>query len=917
MSRHQIISILTLLLFTFIGNAQPESDIAALEAALMAFGENANDPVGKAEIADKLAFEFILKNELESALHYNQVSEQLKAGSDQSVFLKNYRHLGLIYTRMRHFPRAKLYLEKALRHALDDRDELNQARLYADLGDWYYRLKNYEEATQNYHSALTLFTTLPDQDNNVAFVKMALGAVYFDKGSPGRASIEYEDARVILVRAFGDNDKSLIPLLTGEGKALMAYGDFALAESRLIEALEITENTFGRNHVETAKALINLAILELKLGKTDQAERFGNDAISLLTENPEGEGDRISHDDELIRLREVQAHIYLDRFSNSGEAHFLTKADSIIRHGLKTIDNALMGFSFELDRMNFVKRHQSLYDLALSVDKMKWNNSTSKSAISENAFQTVERSKAQVLNSLVHDVQVKKISGIPEDLIQKEHTLKNSLNRLKTQQALLTPASPEYATLSEALLTTRNDYEAFITKMETDFPQYFNLRYRKTEVTLGHLRSVLGKNDALISYYLESDVFHIFYVDLEEVIWLTYDKDVIFEGQEVYKPESKFKIFNQTIFGKKKGPDIETVPVPTKIIDTQPSYALDDAIQFYTKSIRKFEKELFIKSSRSLYEKLIYPIEGKLKNKKHLIIIPDGELHNIPFEALLTKALQSGKSVKYNKLPYLIKDFTISYHHSAGLFYETRLMQIQNEKTFVGFAPVFDDSLRNGWVWNSKDYLRDTTYYLDYSNLRAISNSGKRKFKELKYSKDEVVSIAKLFAKDDDNAEVFLYGEASEGNFKSKTEGTDIVHVASHSFVDFVNPESSGLAFAQNEKHSTEDGILYTPETFSLKLSADLLVLSSCESGAGKIAEGEGLLSLTRGFLFSGAKNALVSLWRISDRTTSRFMVDFYKSLLTDQKTYSKALRAAKLKAINNEKTAAPRYWSSFVLIGR
>lgn len=115
---------------------------------------------------------------------------------------------------------------------------------------------------------------------------------------------------------------------------------------------------------------------------------------------------------------------------------------------------------------------------------------------------------------------------------------------------------------------------------------------------------------------------------------------------------------------------------------------------------------------------------------------------------------------------------------------------------------------------------------------------------------------------------------------------------------------------------STEDGVLYADETYNLDLNADLVVLSSCESGLGKLAEGEGFLALTRGFLYSGARNILFSLWKINDRETCDLMVDFYKYYLNGD-DFSKALRKAKLNMLKNPKTAKPGLWGGFILVGK
>jgi CHAT domain-containing protein len=129
-------------------------------------------------------------------------------------------------------------------------------------------------------------------------------------------------------------------------------------------------------------------------------------------------------------------------------------------------------------------------------------------------------------------------------------------------------------------------------------------------------------------------------------------------------------------------------------------------------------------------------------------------------------------------------------------------------------------------------------------------------------------------------------------------------------------PQLSGLAFSQpDDTISGEDGILYSGEIYTLDLHADLVVLSSCESGIGRLAKGEGMFSLTRGFIYAGANNVVVSLWKVYDKHTSKLMIEFYRGIAAGQ-DYSTALHNAKLKMLQNEDTAFPVSWAGFVLVG-
>jgi CHAT domain-containing protein len=163
---------------------------------------------------------------------------------------------------------------------------------------------------------------------------------------------------------------------------------------------------------------------------------------------------------------------------------------------------------------------------------------------------------------------------------------------------------------------------------------------------------------------------------------------------------------------------------------------------------------------------------------------------------------------------------------------------------------------------------------------------------------------------------VYLEGEAGEDALKhAGLDGYRYVHLATHGVVDLEHPRLSGLLLAE-EKGSAEDGVLRLGEIYNLSLNADLVVLSACETGLGRVARGEGVIGLTRGFLYAGASSVLVSLWRVGDASTAALMADFYRELLAG-KPATRALRQARLEAIRRDpESAKPRSWAAFVLVG-
>jgi CHAT domain-containing protein len=188
-------------------------------------------------------------------------------------------------------------------------------------------------------------------------------------------------------------------------------------------------------------------------------------------------------------------------------------------------------------------------------------------------------------------------------------------------------------------------------------------------------------------------------------------------------------------------------------------------------------------------------------------------------------------------------------------------------------------------------------------------------YQRLEYSAREIENIASLFKKG--NADIYLRGDATEENVKREGElkKFNYVHFATHGFIDENKPDFSSLVLTQ-DKNSEEDGFLRATEIFNLNLNADLVVLSACQTGLGKLIRGEGMVGLTRAFMYAGTPSVLVSLWSVKDASTATLMSDFYKNLIKGKLSKTDALRKAQLSMLGNEKFAHPFYWAPFVLVG-
>ncbi len=258
-------------------------------------------------------------------------------------------------------------------------------------------------------------------------------------------------------------------------------------------------------------------------------------------------------------------------------------------------------------------------------------------------------------------------------------------------------------------------------------------------------------------------------------------------------------------------------------------------------------------------------------------LLPAGRLGTLPFEALPVKKVKGD----FASQSFLADRYGVSYEFSAGLMLQKAKAQgKQNSKSIFLCAPV-----------------------------EFTGNDG---LGFLPGSETEVKTISLLFG---NQSEVVTHTQASETTIKQ----TDLsqykyLHFATHGVVDERNPELSRI-FLNTDNY--EDGNLYASEIYNLSLSADLAVLSACQTGLGKVSKGEGVIGLSRALVYAGAKNLVVSFWSVADESTTQLMTDFYRFLLADgEQNYKRALQKAKQKMIQEKRFADPYFWAPFIIIG-
>jgi CHAT domain-containing protein len=325
-----------------------------------------------------------------------------------------------------------------------------------------------------------------------------------------------------------------------------------------------------------------------------------------------------------------------------------------------------------------------------------------------------------------------------------------------------------------------------------------------------------------------------------------------------------------------------------------------DSIRAYNKMIESStcNSAMGIAAAKRITREILpFAVEGELSRLKAIIVIPDGILHYLPFETLVTNDKEY--------FSYLIEDLAISYCPSVSslvVLRRPRERSVQKKELLaLGGAIYRDMDEKNlGNEYNLKTALRKQYQDEGY------------KLMPLPFSKEEVLEIGELFPKNEKS--ILIGKDASEEAFKSQPLGIyRLIHFACHGILDEKYPFRSALALSLSNQQG-DDGFLQMKEIYNLEINADLVVLSACQTGKGALERTEGPIGLTRSFFHAGARSVISSLWPISDKATVFFMKEFYRFLL---KGYSgaKALQLTKIRMLRSA-WFRPFYWASFILSG-
>ena len=756
-------------------------------------------------------------------------------------------------------------------------------------GNIHLRRGELQRAVELYTTALDLYRIQGDRTQE-ASVLTNLGSAYVYLGDLDRALDCYRTALEIC-RESQDRRLQLFPLLY-LGRVLQLQGDTEGAQAHYTEASDLAR---ALNYEPgLAQSLYFLGRADLALGRNAAGARWLEEALSLnqkMSDDPSKaqvllELGRAAHargDDELAADQFRQAldlgrslqYFVVEAAAQGGIARLerdrgnLPAARTAVEDALRILESVRSKVASQRLRVSFVASQKAYYGLHLDI-LMRLHEQDPGGGYLTVALAASERARARGLLDLLAEGRIDVRRGIAADLKQSEEEIDNRISGLQGQMLSDLSAgkwnAAKAAEMEKKIQQAQEDREKLEWEIRSRHPRYAAVRYPES-LRLEEIQALLDGRTAFLEYAVGEERSFLFVVTREGLT------------SYVLPPASR----------------------------------LADEVRRVRTGLEKAGRRsfgLYVETAARLYQELIAPAAGVLAQKPHLIVAPDGPLHFLSFEALLT-ADPGLRDQGFDGLPYLIRDRSVTYVPSASVLAELAQPRELGKQTeaasaprFIGFAdPIPNVAATAGTAAAVPAALRDGSLASLLPGLGLLAES-----------RQEVSGIAGLYGPGE--ARLYLDREATEENVKENDllRTAHRIHFATHGLLDEKQPELSGLILTR-APGSRENGLLQVYEIFNLQLDADLVVLSACNSGLGTMVSGEGLMGVTRALLYAGAHSVVVSLWQVDDASTPDLMVSFYRHLDRDGDK-AESLRQAKLEMIDGKRFAHPFYWAPFILIG-
>ncbi len=685
-----------------------------------------------------------------------------------------------------------------------------------NLGLIYHARFEFDRARVVYERATELFESRAPDSLEVARSLTNVALAYGLGGRPGEALERLERVLEIQER-LQPGSPDIAQTWHGIGLNQDRAGDLEAAEAALRTALDMREDLLPESYAVGSSAH-TLGTVLTTLGQDSEAEILHTKALNLFARLAPG------------TTAEAQAlHALGEIYRNRGETD---KALAHLRNAIDAIERqtSRLGGSEEAQG-SFSARFANYYKDYIELLLQQGQN--------EEAFHYLERYRARMLREMLAERDINLGADLPENLRERRQDTNQRYERAMDQLRRLSNTEADAGmvdSILEELADVQAEREAIAAEVRDTAPRLASAVYTQSVRADAAAAALADEDSILLSYCVTSEATYLFVIrngaPLEVV--------TIQAGQEQLAADLESLLF--LIQVPDAGPDVNAG---------------------------------LTRKSQALYELLLASVLEGVSPETHLVIIPDGALHGLPFAALVI-ATDDQESPSY-----LIERHPIRTTLSATL-YTTEVSRpaigdTPPQTVFAAFGdPVFESTIVG-------------------TNLESAPGRGRgRELGPLPLTRVEVETIAELFPGD---ASTYLGADATEDAVKTIAPHARYLHIASHGVLDSRFPLDSYLALARPEDPDTadENGLLHAWEILEqLELNSDLVVLSACESALGHESGGEGLLGLSWAFRYAGARSVLASLWPVSDRSTSELMTRFYVNVNSGMER-DEALRAAQL----------------------
>lgn len=820
---------------------------------------------------------------------YSKEEKPFKVG-----IAKAYGNIGGAYNDLWNVRKGEEYIKKALEMVIEVQGEntYNVSSNYQNLARIYSKMGNAQKALNYNKKALEINTKLfPDTHYNIGTTYESMAATYSRMNDFENELFYYNKCLNVYRSIFGEKHKKIAILYENIGRVNRKKGNLTSSIEYLKRAIEIGEQIFQSDNVILASMYQNLAESYSLNKEHTEAETLFEKALQLRldvfgprhVEVAESYNARAtylssigSYDlaiEDYDKVLEIYQKIILEisnEFYANQEFHVLRILIDAVEGKAKCLHSI---YKNDLNKVNLEIALKLMENAQVIAHKMRQvvSNHKDRTWVSEYNHSVPERGIA-----LAYDYF--KENKDPRVLERAfEFSEKNRSNTLRdfVESSIQSSGGTlgKIIELESELKAERSSYLSKINEIKT------NKGIIDSTKLVRHQESLLKTNikyDSLVQEIKEETphYFNLGYINDKinlNVLRLFLDNRTSF--LEFFELDNVIYAFIIT----NKNYDVLKLEVSD----------LDDSITEFKNAILEKDINRYKTVAQKLYGYLIKPLEKYMVGNK-LIIVPHRSLWNVNFDLLLSENSTTNNT---KNLPYLLKKYAISYANSA----HTLLRSNKRDNNLIDECLAF--SYAN----------TETTSEGNTMELATLRDSDA----DLPGSRMEIKEISEIV-----NGK-YYYGEhANEAAFKKNAFKYSILHLAIHGEVDSEDPENSKLYFSQ-KKDSIEDNILFSHELLSLKIPANLVVLSACNTGGGKITSVEGIKSLGSAFQYAGAKSLLISAWEVSDETTPIIMKKFYTFL---QKGMDKsiALQQAKLQYLEEADVfrSDPFYWGSFYIVG-